>query len=373
MRGFAAILVICSGAAIAAPASAQQTAAERIHLACLTTQDIDDRIDACSMAIVAPGLSPALLSDAYAIRGGMHFVRGDFEQAKADYRKAEEIDPTRYMESGNKITTLADAAERSAASLTPKAAMEACRNWRDPERRLRACDRFVQAMSTSDEERGAAVGLRGVVESQLGKADESLRDINESVRLLPGNKAFQQARAEAMWRLGRYTEAKAEMDRLVASGTDPDRWAQQFAVYAYIQGQPSQAADMLDAISKRHPEATMNQFYAAMFRAEIDPDHQKDAFKIYVPLSEGPFATISVQYRLGQASEAQLLNVIDALLPHQRETAMCQGHFNIGQRAALEHASGKAVLELQLALKTCQRATFEYDVGKIWLKRLGAG
>jgi len=80
-----------------------------------------------------------------------------------------------------------------------------------------------------------------------------------------------------------------------------------------------------------------------------------------------------VQYRLGNASEAQLLNIIDAMPPHQKDMAMCQGHFNIGQKAALEQAKGKAALELQLALKTCPRATFEYDVGKIWLKRLAAG
>jgi len=373
MRISAAITTIACLMAFTAGASAQQTPAERTHLLCLTTQDIDDRIDACSMAIAAPGLSPALLSDAYAIRGGMHFMRGDFEEAKADYKKASEIDPTRYVEKGKEIIAMADAAERSEAALTPRAAMDACRNWRDPDRRLRACDRFVQAMSTSDEEHGAALGLRGFVESELGRAEPSLRDLDQSVRLLPGRREFQEGRAEALWRLEHYTEAKAEMDRLIASGTDPDLWAMQLATFAYMQGQPAHAADMFDAITNRHPETTMSRFYAAMIRAEIDPAHQKDAFKVYVPLSEGPFATISVQYRLGNASEAQLLNIIDAMPPHQKDMAMCQGHFNIGQKAALEQAKGKAALELQLALKTCPRATFEYDVGKIWLKRLAAG
>jgi len=373
IRRLVAILLVGLAAAFPASARAQQSTAERIHLACLTTQDIDDRIDACSMAIAAPGLSTALLSDAYAIRGSMHFTRGDFTEAKADLRKAGEIDPTHYVESGKTMIALADAAERSAASLTPKAAMNACKNWRDPDRRLRACDRFVQAMSTSDKERGAALGLRGMVESQLGRAEASLRDFDESLRLLPEEEAFQEARAEALWRLERYAEAKAEMDRLIASGTNPDKWAPELAVFAYLQGQFAQAADMLDAISKRHPEATVYRFYAAMVRAEIDPIHQQDAFKVYAPLSESPFAQMSVQYRLGRAPEARLLNMISAMPPHQKEMAMCQGHFIIGQKAALEHMTAKARLELQLALKTCPRGTFEYDVGKIWLKKLGAG
>ncbi|MDQ7249058.1 hypothetical protein [Dongia sedimenti] len=369
MRSLAAILIVGCAVAFAAPASGQQSAAEQIHLACLTTQDIDDRIDACSIAIAAPGLSPALLSDAYAIRGGMHFARGDFEEAKADIRKAGEIDPTRYFENGKKIIALADAAERSEASLTPKAAMDACKNWRDPERRLRACDRFVQAMSTSDKERGIGLGLRGIVESQLGREAASLRDLDEALRLLPGNRAVEESRAEALWRLGRYEAAKAEMDRLIASGTDRNRWPVQLAVYAYMQGELQSAAAALERLAAR---SSVNLFYAAMIRAEIDPQRQKEAFKVYTPLADGPFATISVLFRLGEASEAQLLNAIAALPPYSRNKAMCQGHFNIGQKNALERSTAKAIIELELALTKCERGTFEYDVGKVWLKRLKA-
>jgi tetratricopeptide (TPR) repeat protein len=367
MRLALSFVLLAAAIGLTPPALAQQTPAEKAHLLCLAIQDIDQRIDACSTAITWPGLDSKLLSDAYTVRGTMHYLRGDFSEAKADLNRAIEIDPSRRVEETKQAIALATAAEKSESALSPTAAMKACKNWRDPERRLRACDRFVQAMSSSDKERSIALALRGAAESRLGREGPSLRDFDEALRLTPGDRVIEEGRANALWRLGRYSEAKAEMDRLIATGSDRSMWARQLALSAYMAGDPESAATMIEQTGKG---STISQFYAAVIRAELQPQRQKDLFKIYTPLSDGPLAQVSVLYRLGEASEAQLLNVINALPPHSRDNAMCQGHFNIGQKSALAGSRAKAIIELEAALTKCERGTFEYDLGKIWLQRL---
>jgi tetratricopeptide (TPR) repeat protein len=352
------------------PLAAHAQSPQDLHMACLLTQIPDERIDACTVAIEKAGLSTALLSDAYSIRGVMHAQRGDFSEAMADLKKAIDLDPARREKAAGIIEQI-KAIEAAGDNLNGPALLMACKSWRDPTRQLKACDRLVATMKSPPKDHAAALTLRGSMAVMAGQDETGMRDLDEALRLSPSEPAIRISKANALWMVGRYAEAKTLTDALVATGQDRRQWTRQLAVYAYIQGEMGEAIRILDSDSAP-PLGTINRFYAGMLRAEQNKGDKPGYFDIQTPVGDGAFAAASVAYRRGEASEAELLAAADAFPKNAKARAACQAHFSIGQKAAIEGQKQKALAAFKQSLSTCERGTFEQHLGTAWVKRLSA-
>lgn len=368
---FALFFLLCISTYATSPARAQESEAERLHMECLLTQDIRQRIEACTVAINRPDLKATLRDDAYVVRAGMYVKQGRLAAARADFEAARQLDPTNAPLIDQALAKLAELeAQAKSPDVQDNLAFMLCQNGSDPSERVRACDKVILASAGDPSKQAASYALRAAAFADQGNYDATLSDLDAAIRLDGAQVFYPNLKARALYYSGRYAESLSAY-RGMADGAFASENAPLIAALEYLLGNLEESADAFRNAHDVGRPGNVFSFYAALIQSEIGKGDAAEFEKLtFDPQSEGQFGVALLNYRRGDLDAAALRTAADSL-PFGKQQARCMAEFNIGHRLALMKDRAGAVSPFRTASEICDRKSFEYHASKLWLQRTG--
>lgn len=340
-----------------------------IHVACLVTQDVAQRIEACTAAINSKDLQSTLRADALLIRASIFLQQGHFNQARDDLKAARALGSNRNQ-AIDEALALVD--EYQAAAMKPAMQQRIeffrCQTEADPASRLDACDAVLSASGRDLVKEAAAHALRAAARVAHDDLDGAAEDIDSAIKLDPSKILYGELRARVRYFKSDYSGALAAYRRLEYQSSDPHRFPT-IAALEYLAGDRGRSMQFFRQAHKAAPAGNVFLLYAATVQSDLRDGDVKPFRELVLGDAEGPFAEALVAYRLGKIDASQLLESAQRM-PVLRNQALCMAQFNIGHRLALDREPDEATPPFALATQLCPKTTFEYHAAQKWLKRL---
>lgn len=176
--------------------------------------------------------------------------------------------------------------------------------------------------------------LRGVALAELGRYDEGLRDVNEALRLAPNVTNLLSCRGEVYFQGGQFEKSIADHSKAVALGATESSVFRGRGTSRLYAGRLEEAAADFEKASELADKET--RIYCDIWLASIYGRLGKpipDAIvKSAVAEASGEWPRPALAAMTGAMSPADMLKRIDQKKGDERDMALAEGYFYLGQR-----------------------------------------
>ncbi|TDQ78772.1 tetratricopeptide repeat protein [Dongia mobilis] len=356
------LLVALSIAGSLQPAIADEAAAKQAFLACAQARDLT----ACDEFIDMPDLSDTVRSNGYAVRGMVKMQLGDIAGAEADLSWALAVNPN------NDLAQRALDMMANSAVDPSTAAFQACAKERNIAERIAACDDLVKQGQSDPLRHATILDLRAAAFLENNESDKAIIDLNEAIRLAPTYDPAAEHLIVAQFWAGKYVEALQTTNNKLKSpgGLSVANLLHHQGNLLYLTGKKAEAIAAYDNAHENNPMSAVAYFWSAIVRLEQGDDAESILRALSLQPMLGQFGMTMAKFRLGEASEADVLAQVNAIVGEAKYDALCMAHFNIGHKAWLEGSTAEAELNFKAAVATGRKRTQEYHAAELILQQL---
>lgn len=257
-------------------------------------------------------------------------------------------------------------------------AKEACDKALDRMSNAQGCDRYVAAAVASKdaEEIFDAYYTRAILREFMGDLPAAIADIDQAIAARPTKALGYLRRAALLAESGEYKEALKQFAHYRTIDPTPvfDETA---AMAEYVAGDRAKAVALFQSAARDYAEndhdenmAAILRFNAAIVESELRGDSAPIAAED-VSSRTNTMLPLLKQHRLGQVSDAELLDRVAGMTGGAARENKCDAYFSVGHRNALAGDMAAARKGFQDAVAGCNVVTFEHHAAKAWLKQLG--
>jgi lipoprotein NlpI len=179
-----------------------------------------------------------------------------------------------------------------------------------------------------------ALCLRADAQTQLGHADLALKDADEATRQAPSQPAAWFCRGNANWSSGDFAAADADFGKSLALGQNPADAYSRRGHARFFAGRFEQAAGDFARAAAAHPDASGKVFpllWQAWSLQRLGRPLPDDLKKLAAADSQGAWPLPALALATGLITPDQLLALIDRKQGDDREAALAEGLFAIGE------------------------------------------
>lgn len=338
-----------------------------LHLNCLVTDGISERIAACTSAINSGLLPPKMQANTLAVRGAMYLRQRRHIDARIDFEEAKRLDPENpQIDEGLALLT------RSEARTSPEELAQAqsafdCRDLEDAAGRLAACDQFVAQMAGQPANQANAYDIRAFVKLVQRDAAGAIADLDQAILLDPANAAYKDHRLRAQFMGGAYRLTRTRLEQLSQAEPFNETLKTYVATNYYATGEKQRALAEFEAMRSWQRQEDLPGVRAATIQMELGVPTLFDEWTE----GSGPYwIDLLADYRMSELSEAEFRSELPGLVPADDGFADCLVEFHVGHKAAIMHDTAAARTAFAKSAELCGLGEFEHHAAKAWLKRL---
>ncbi len=277
-------------------------------------------------------------------------------------------------------TCLAMFAAGCAATPSPlDSAKKSCDRAVDHLVRVDGCDAYIAAALQSGDKREIffAYTYRALLREFREDLPGALADTDQAIAALPFEPFGHRRRATLLGESGEYQQALAlfAAQNAVFPSVDFD---ESIAMLEYVAGDRVRAVQLfqsaaIDYAEDDHDETTaaIHRFNAAIVESELRGGDPAPIEAQDVSAWTNTMLPLLKQHRLGQVSDAELLDRVAGMTGGVARENKCDAYFSVGHRNALAGDMAAARKGFQDAVAGCNVVTFEHHAAKAWLKQLG--
>jgi tetratricopeptide (TPR) repeat protein len=258
-------------------------------------------------------------------------------------------------------------------------AKEACDKALDRMSNAQGCDRYVAAAVASKdaEEIFDAHYTRAILREFMGDLPAAIADIDQAIAAQPKKTLGHLRRAALLAESGDYKEALKQFAHHRISDPTPV-FDETVAMAEYVAGDRAKAVALFQSAARDYAEndhdenmAAFLRFNAAIIESELRGGDLAPIEAQDVSSRTDTMLPLLKQHRLGQMSDAELLDRVAGMTGGAARGNRCDAYFSVGHRNALAGDTAAAKEGFRKTVEGCSPVTFEYHAAKAWLKQLG--
>jgi tetratricopeptide (TPR) repeat protein len=352
------------------PPSAEPATPEALalHLKCLLTDGVSERIEACTSAINSGLLTPKMQANTLAVRGTMYLRQRRHTDARIDFEQAKRLDPENpQIDQGLALIA------RSEARTTPEQLAQVqsafdCRDLEDAVSRLAACDQFVARTAGQPAHQATAYDVRAFAKLEERDTAGAIADLDQAILLDPASAEYKDHRLRAQFMGGAYRLTRARLEQLSQAEPFNETLKTYVATNYYATGEKQRALAEFEDMRNWQRQEDLPGVRAATIQMELGV---RTLFDEWTEGSVPYWIDLLADYRMSKISEAEFRSELPLLAPAESKFANCLIEFQVAHKLALMYDTAAARTAFAKAVELCSVGEFEYHAAKAWLKQLG--
>ena len=312
--------------------------------------DPDTKIAGCTALILTGNETKENLSTFYNNRGAAYFDKRDFDHAIKDYNEAIRLNPKlaasfygrgdSYDRKGDFDRAILD--ESEAIRLSPKFAY--------------------------------AYDARGRAHRNKGDFDQAIEDYSEAIRLSPNYALAFNNRGDSYRSKGDYDQAILDFNEALRLNPKLESTYGNRGFVYFIQFKLAAAIEDYDHVINTSPSSKAAvlaavELHVAMRRLGRDDMQRLSTVATAADLSMWPGPVLKLD--LGQATADEVMSAAAKSSTDQRKWQICEANYFIGEDALIHHQRATAMARLKAARDGCPKTDGSYGAAVVELKRLG--